>query len=191
MFNPRRSWIVWRSKPEQALLTGWALELDHEVVDYQLEEARGRADALLAFISDQESKVVMLFGVTTLLVSASGVFGSLEFERTWSVLPDGLVVAMSIWAWIIALVSYRPQRHDLGLDPVELRDRFTKYPIDELKAYALESWVISYEANAKLMESRGSGLKRLMVAVVAQSAAIVLVEVLNQTASASGSPLVV
>lgn len=171
--------LLWWRRPRrpEVTLTGWALPLDEAALTLQLEEARNQASALLAFIADQDSKAVTLFGLTVLLSGASGVFGTLEVGRSPSQLADVAMLLSTAFAWVLALLAYRPRRFDVGLSPPKLRDGFSDIPGDQLSAFALEVWTNSFSSNVGVMHSKSRWLRWLMRAVVVQAALVLLVEV--------------
>lgn len=169
---------------EQPPPDGWWRDLDDEELEYLNEQGLIHGREVAAEADRQERKATILMGWSLALISASGLFGDLDLgsdpvgAASWAGLALTGALAMA------ATYVFWPRGWSVGIDFRWLAG-LAGDGARELRGNVVDALVDSYLINFGIARRRSSAITLMSILVPLQTLAIVAVEVLAQSASAT------
>ena len=155
-------------------LCGWPERMGDGSTEFVYHELRERVQEQIETFSRQESKTLTMFGLKSLVLGASGIFGSIEIAPNLL----GVFTALALVAYVVAAVAdalvYWPAGRSAGVDPsVYTGDDWAGLDAAAMRSAASRTLVRAYSGNARTIYQRG----RLLVWAAAASGTAIAVTV--------------
>ena len=170
-------------------LTFWPNDFNEDSQVFLYETAQGRVADLADWGDRQDSKAVTLFTVSTALLAASGIFGSLELSISLRGALTILTLATSSAAFIVAVVIYWPAGWESGVNVAWMKS-WRGAHVQPLRNAGLEVLIEGFEANLANVQRKGVFLRYLIALVAVQAILVAAVQLVpgSDEKNASTSP---